>query len=67
MLNSACVRPARSWHISQLPASDVESGSGLLLVEAPATHWGTTYGDPYTKTVWCEVALAGAAPTAGSR
>jgi anti-sigma regulatory factor (Ser/Thr protein kinase) len=40
------------------PASpEAESGRGLLLVEALATHWGTTYGDPYTKTVWCEVAL----------
>ncbi|WP_217141674.1 ATP-binding protein [Streptomyces sp. AC627_RSS907] len=37
---------------------DAESGRGLLLVEALATHWGTTCGDPYTKTVWCEVALA---------
>ncbi|MFK4152188.1 ATP-binding protein [Streptomyces fungicidicus] len=38
-------------------ASDTESGRGLLLVEALASHWGTTAGDPYTKTVWCEVAL----------
>ncbi|MFB7498325.1 ATP-binding protein [Streptomyces sp. NPDC056161] len=37
---------------------DAESGRGLLLVEALATHWGTTCADPYTKTVWCEVALA---------
>ncbi len=36
---------------------DAESGRGLLLVEALATHWGTAGGDPYTKTVWCEVAL----------
>lgn len=35
-----------------------ESGRGLLLVEALSTHWGTTCADPYTKTVWCEVALA---------
>ncbi|MGW2641125.1 ATP-binding protein [Streptomyces sp. NPDC001348] len=34
-----------------------ESGRGLLLVEALSTHWGTTCRDPYTKTVWCEVAL----------
>ncbi|MFM9628894.1 MULTISPECIES: hypothetical protein [Streptomyces] len=27
------------------------------LVEALSTHRGTTGGDPYTKTVWCEVAL----------
>ncbi|MEU0340969.1 ATP-binding protein [Streptomyces bobili] len=39
------------------PAPDTESGRGLLLVEALAGHWGTTGGDPYTKTVWCEVAL----------
>ncbi|WP_328767718.1 ATP-binding protein [Streptomyces sp. NBC_00286] len=38
-------------------SSDTESGRGLLLVEALATHWGTTCGDPYTKTVWCEVDL----------
>ncbi|OSP27818.1 hypothetical protein B7767_40910 [Streptomyces sp. 13-12-16] len=36
---------------------DTESGRGLLLVEALATHWGTTCGNPYTKTVWCEVLL----------
>ncbi|MFC9508412.1 ATP-binding protein [Streptomyces sp. NPDC057002] len=40
-----------------LPVSDLISGRGLLLVEALSTHWGTTCGDPYTKTVWCEVAL----------
>ena len=34
-----------------------ESGRGLLLVEALSTHWGTICGDPYTKTVWCEVGL----------
>ncbi|MQY38682.1 hypothetical protein SRB17_66950 [Streptomyces sp. RB17] len=36
---------------------EAESGRGLLLVEALAGHWGTTCGDPYTKTVWCEVVL----------
>lgn len=41
-------------------APDVESGRGLLLVEALASHWGTTGGDPYTKTVWCEVPLGSA-------
>lgn len=40
------------------PAPDAESGRGLLLVEALAGHWGTTWADPYTKTVWCEVALS---------
>ena len=39
------------------PSPDLDSGRGLLLVEALSTHWGTTCGDPYTKTVWCEVAL----------
>ncbi|MFE4667896.1 ATP-binding protein [Streptomyces sp. NPDC056716] len=38
-------------------AADAESGRGLVLVEVLSTHWGTTCGDPYTKTVWCEVAL----------
>ncbi|MFF4488755.1 ATP-binding protein [Streptomyces sp. NPDC001544] len=38
-------------------SSESESGRGLLLVEALSTHWGTTCQDPYTKTVWCEVAL----------
>lgn len=41
-------------------APEQESGRGLLLVEALSTHWGTTGGDPYTKTVWCEVALRSA-------
>ncbi|MFI2378777.1 ATP-binding protein [Streptomyces sp. NPDC018964] len=41
----------------QPAAPDTESGRGLLLVEALSTHWGTTGGDPYAKTVWCEVAL----------
>ncbi|MFF1723320.1 ATP-binding protein [Streptomyces sviceus] len=40
------------------PSPDDNGGRGLLLVETLATHWGTTCGDPYTKTVWCEVALA---------
>ncbi|MDI3418711.1 ATP-binding protein [Streptomyces luteolus] len=39
------------------PFPDLESGRGLLLVEALSTGWGTS-GDTYTKTVWCEVALA---------
>ncbi|WP_345671574.1 ATP-binding protein, partial [Streptomyces phyllanthi] len=40
-----------------LPSPDLDPGRGFLLVEALSTHWGTTGGDPYTKTVWCEVAL----------
>ncbi|MFE9168741.1 ATP-binding protein [Streptomyces kebangsaanensis] len=41
----------------QPSSPEEESGRGLLLVEALADHWGTTCGDPYTKTVWCEVTL----------
>ncbi|MGW3087260.1 ATP-binding protein [Streptomyces sp. NPDC001108] len=41
------------------PSGDLDtSGRGLLLVEALSRRWGTTGGDPHTKTVWCEVALA---------
>ncbi|MFE7042903.1 ATP-binding protein [Streptomyces atratus] len=39
------------------PSPDLDTGRGLLLVEALSTHWGTTDDDPYTKTVWCEVTL----------
>ncbi|WP_426568222.1 ATP-binding protein [Streptomyces canus] len=39
------------------PDPDAESGRGLLLVEALSDHWGATWGDQYTKTVWCEVTL----------
>ncbi|MET9918773.1 ATP-binding protein [Streptomyces sp. NPDC006435] len=39
------------------PSADLDTGRGLLLVEALSTRWGTTGGDPCTKTVWCEVAL----------
>ncbi|MFJ4621952.1 ATP-binding protein [Streptomyces sp. NPDC088812] len=39
------------------PAPDAESGRGLHLVEALSSHWGATWGDGYTKTVWCEVVL----------
>ncbi|TDT40039.1 anti-sigma regulatory factor (Ser/Thr protein kinase) [Streptomyces sp. BK208] len=39
------------------PSADVDSGRGLLLVEALSTHWGTATHAPYTKTVWCEVVL----------
>ncbi|MGW2107615.1 ATP-binding protein [Streptomyces sp. NPDC001948] len=40
------------------PSRDLDSGRGLLFVEAPSIRWGTSDADPYTKTVWCEVALA---------
>ncbi|MFJ5268551.1 ATP-binding protein [Streptomyces sp. NPDC088358] len=49
-------RPPEPGSLRQAPP-EAESGRGLLLVEALATHWGTTCGDPYTKTVWCEVGL----------
>ncbi|MER5376173.1 ATP-binding protein [Streptomyces sp. NPDC002553] len=39
------------------PAADAESGRGLLLVEALSSHWGATWGDGFSKTVWCELAL----------
>ncbi|MEU6390377.1 ATP-binding protein [Streptomyces sp. NPDC046939] len=39
------------------PSRESDSGRGLFLVEALSTHWGTVADDPYTKTVWCEVAL----------
>ncbi|MEV8068475.1 ATP-binding protein [Streptomyces sp. NPDC085995] len=49
-------RPPTPGTLPQSPP-DEESGRGLLLVEALSTHWGVTNGDPYTKTVWCEVLL----------
>ncbi|MCT7353381.1 ATP-binding protein [Streptomyces sp. 15-116A] len=49
-------RPPTSGTLT--PATpDQETGRGLLLIETLSTHWGTAAGDPYTKTVWCEVAL----------
>ena len=39
------------------PSPDLDGGRGLLLVEALSIRWGAMEGDPYTKTVWCEVAL----------
>jgi anti-sigma regulatory factor (Ser/Thr protein kinase) len=41
----------------QLPASDAESGRGLLLVDALADRWGVTPGLPPRKTVWAELTL----------
>ncbi|MFQ6143475.1 ATP-binding protein [Streptomyces seoulensis] len=49
-------RPPTPGTLPQSPP-DAESGRGLMLVEALSTHWGVTSGDPYTKTVWCEVLL----------
>ncbi|MFF2010027.1 ATP-binding protein [Streptomyces sp. NPDC058195] len=39
------------------PSAEGDGGRGLLLVEALSSRWGATGGDPYTKTVWCEVTL----------
>nr|WSY52151.1 ATP-binding protein [Streptomyces sp. NBC_00886] len=41
----------------QHPASDAESGRGLLLVDALADRWGVAPGLRPRKTVWAEVAL----------
>ncbi|MCT9080385.1 ATP-binding protein [Streptomyces fulvoviolaceus] len=41
----------------QHPASDAESGRGLLLVDALADRWGVTPGLRPRKTVWAEVVL----------
>ncbi|MEU6557697.1 ATP-binding protein [Streptomyces sp. NPDC046915] len=49
-------RPPAPGNLPPAPPEG-ESGRGLLLVEALSTHWGTTCQDPYTKTVWCEIAL----------
>jgi anti-sigma regulatory factor (Ser/Thr protein kinase) len=44
----------------QRPGSDLESGRGLLLIEALSTEWGT-YAPPGSrgKTVWCVIADPG--------
>ncbi|MET9801531.1 ATP-binding protein [Streptomyces sp. NPDC006368] len=41
-----------------VPASDCESGRGLLIVEALADRWGVTSGPAPRKTVWAELDLA---------
>ncbi|MFD3619302.1 ATP-binding protein [Streptomyces sp. NPDC058676] len=41
----------------QVPASDAESGRGLVLVEALADRWGTAQGPLPRKTVWAELNL----------
>ena len=40
--------------------STAESGRGLLLITALATHWGVTSGPVPCKTVWAEIGLTGA-------
>ncbi|GHI06799.1 hypothetical protein AQI88_29930 [Streptomyces cellostaticus] len=42
---------------TQLPAADVESGRGLVLVDALADRWGVAPGLRPRKTVWAEVRL----------
>ena len=37
------------------PSDDLTCGHGLLLVDAVATRWGSTYNDLVTKTVWVEL------------
>ncbi len=44
--------------VPECPASEAESGRGLLLVEALADRWGVTTGPPPHKTVWAELTLA---------
>ncbi|MFF8611753.1 ATP-binding protein [Streptomyces sp. NPDC015350] len=39
------------------PATDAESGRGLLIVEALADRWGTVTGPVPRKTVWAELDL----------
>jgi hypothetical protein len=41
----------------QDPAHDVESGRGLVLVEALADRWGVAQGPYPRKTVWAELDL----------
>lgn len=39
------------------PSPTAESGRGLLLVAALATHWGATSGPTPTKTLWATLPL----------
>ncbi|MFD7126907.1 MULTISPECIES: ATP-binding protein [Streptomyces] len=50
---------SESLPVKQAPATDSESGRGLLLVEALSVRWGTEHGPFPRKTVWAEVALTG--------
>ncbi|MGP3638705.1 ATP-binding protein [Streptomyces sp. 24-1644] len=40
------------------PADDMETGRGLLIVDALADHWGVAPGPVPRKTVWAEISLA---------
>ncbi|MCC5034057.1 ATP-binding protein [Streptomyces sp. WAC 00631] len=46
--------------VPDAPDPEGDSGRGLLLVAAHAERWGCEARDPYTKTVWAEVAAPGA-------
>ncbi|MBB5127206.1 ATP-binding protein [Streptomyces griseoloalbus] len=54
------VTDTRSERLPELqpPASDAESGRGLLLVESLADRWGVTEDRFPRKTVWAELRLA---------
>ncbi|MDX2545409.1 ATP-binding protein [Streptomyces sp. WI04-05B] len=47
--------PAYTQRLPELPATEAESGCGLLLVEALADRWCTGPQGPCTKTLWAEV------------
>ncbi|MDH6449552.1 ATP-binding protein [Streptomyces sp. SAI-119] len=47
--------PPTPERLPELPATEAESGRGLLLVEAFADRWCTGPQDPCTKTLWAEV------------
>ena len=54
------VSDARAEHgprIGELPSPEAESGRGLIIVNALATHWGGTTRHPVGKTIWCELAI----------
>ncbi|MBQ0984209.1 ATP-binding protein [Streptomyces sp. F63] len=44
-----------------VPGPEADGGRGLLIVAAHAERWGCEAHDPYTKTVWAEVAAPRAA------
>ncbi|GGP57839.1 hypothetical protein GCM10010231_31130 [Streptomyces sindenensis] len=53
VVGSADSRP----YCSPPPGDDAETGRGLLIVEAPADHWGIPPGPVPRKTVWAEIGL----------
>ncbi|MFI2374971.1 ATP-binding protein [Streptomyces sp. NPDC018964] len=60
------VTDTRGEHLPELqpPSSDIESGRGLLLVEALADRWGVTEDRFPRKTVWAELRLVPPEPSA---